>query len=1208
MEKELTSAAIWPFLDDLSEGVLVVNSDGSLQYMNRAAKSLFGLTYDAAPLAGVEQHLKAGDVWNLLQNPPAETIIDLPNGRSLQLQSTRHHHLHDDPYIQILVQPHQQTTRDYEADAVVDQLTSLARISSEPDFDKKLQLIVDGLQTIGWNRVGLTLRDEEFVPTKIITAGFSQEERRHIMDNILPPETWQNLFQNESLQQYRHGSCYFVPGDSAWAQENLGTILPDHTAPGQDPNSWHAKDLLCAVLYDRDRRKIGLLGLDQPRNGRRPGRRMMQTIELYAQIAASVIENAQLVEEAVERNRELEILFAASNELSSTLDKETVFATLGHHMQQAVNADGYTIYRWHETQNQLVVQQDYSSKPNRPIHAEGAVVTLFNDGKSDVVRQVLHTQQPRILRLHRSEPFPLPPPPWLSGDNYLCALIPLLLSDETYGLIHVVKRGWQRRMGQRERQLLVALANQASTILETVFLFEDTYEREKFYNALGNVNMAINFTLESKTVLNLICNEALRIFDVDGAYIWQLEGNYFIGRAAKGHGAENFVGSRVSLTETAVFVTQLADKRQAIYLNHLANNSDIDIKLPAADAIQSVLGVPLEQEGRIIGILILADVNHPARFSDKDASWATVFGVQVAIALQNANLFAELRRFNEELDSRVAERTRALNEESNRVKILLRITTELSASLDPDRVLNQALNLVNGVVNATQGAILLINQETGELMFRAVLGTDAQEISPKGIPSGLMRDEGLAGWMIENRSAVIVHDTHTDPRWIELPNSKQYRSVLGVPLITNEEAIGVMMLFHTELNAFTTQQLDLVEAAAIQVANAINNASLYQLIFNQADQLGSMLRSERIQRANLQAILESIADGVIVANSDSEIDLVNVPASNILGIPREQLTGKSINELIGLFSSFERSWLEVIDDWSRNADRIEPGTLLADQLTIEDKVLSVHLSPVISDKQFFGTVSIFRDITKEVEVDRLKSEFVSTVSHELRTPMTSIKGYVDLMLMGAAGDIPQGQSRYLKVIKNNADRLHMLVNDLLNISRIETGRTTLDLRPLDLPQIISQVVEGHLNGRIQHEGKQLTVHTNISQELPLINADKARVTQILTNLLDNAFNYTPEPGEIHVTAEANDIAVYITVADTGIGIARENLPKIFDRFYRAEDEAVQKVPGTGLGLAIVQSLIEMHGGKLIVDSEPGHGSRFTFNLPVVLEDGDLPAL
>jgi len=1081
----------------------------------------------------------------------------------------------------------------------LEQLAALTRISNEPDFDRKLRLIVDGLQMTGWNRVVLSLRDPSFKPTKIIAAGFSDSEREYLRNNMLPPEAWQSLFNQEELQRFRRGVCYFVPGDSHWSRENLGMILADPRATGANSNAWHPNDLLCVPLYDRQQRRIGLIGLDQPEDGRRPDSRTLQTVELFAQFAASEIENAQLVSEALARSREFEILFEANRAIANTLDQDTVLRLLGEHMLQSVEADSYTIYRWREEDGTLALLTECA--PAYPDAVPARSVVGLSEG---LASQVLLEQKPAVVQIGVDDPGPLPPPSWLAaGESYTCILAPIVLSEETFGVIRLVIRGEQAKIGAREIRLLTALSNQAGTALETALMFEDTYERERFYNALGNVNLAINFTLERETVLALICSEGLRIFDVDGAYIWQLEGEFLVGSAAKGHGEKGFIEATVAMADANSFVATIARTGEATYVNHVAQaNGDVHIRLPQQELIKAVLGVPLEQEGNVIGVLILVDTKNAARFTDRDVTRATIFGVQVAIALRNARLFEEQRRFNEELDLRVAERTRALNEESSRVKILLRITSELAASLDQDRVLNQALHLVNEVINATEGAILLIDHETGELIFRAALGSE-MPLSPRGRPSGLMRDEGLAGWMIENREAVIVHNTQEDLRWINRPTSSQHRSVLGVPLISNEEVIGVLMLFHTEPNAFTTQQLDLVEAAAIQVANAINNASLYQLIFDQAEQLGSMLRSERIEKANRQAILESIADGVIVADGDNQITLVNMPASSILEIPPEKLIGRSVNEFLGLYSHFDASWIQAIDEWASNAERIEQGTFLADRLRIEEKVVSVHLSPVLSESQFYGTVSIFRDITREVEVDKLKSEFVSTVSHELRTPMTSIKGYADLMLMGAAGEMSEAQSRYLQVIKNNADRLHMLVNDLLNISRIETGKTTLDLRPLDVAQIIEQIVEGHLRGRIQHESKELAVRTRIMPSLPLVNADQSRVTQILTNLLDNAFNYTPEHGKITIIVKAENNFVGIAIQDTGIGISQENQAKIFDRFFRAEDEAVQRVPGTGLGLAIVRSLIEMHGGQLEVRSEPRAGSTFVVKLPAVLEDG-----
>ncbi len=895
-----------------------------------------------------------------------------------------------------------------------------------------------------------------------------------------------------------------------------------------------------------------------------------------------------------------EILAEVNRAMSSLLEADEIITLVGHQMTRAVGGDGYIAYQWHPADNILVLLEDKPLRSGLPTTAVGAVYPL---PPSHPLIHVLENQETAVYT-QLSSPTTTLPITWLPAETpYTEAIFPLIVSDETVDLIQIIRQGESAHFTAQEIRLLQAIASRASTALETAFIFQDTYEREQFYNALGNVSMAINFTLEQATLLNLICDESLRIFVVDGAYIWQANEDQFIGSAARGFGEEGFVGTTVPAADTEAFVTTIARNGQAMFVNNLVENRSIALRLPQSEAIQAVLGVPLEQEGNIIGVLILVDTQNPTRFSHKHITRASTFGVQVAIALQNAKLFEELRLFNEELDLRVAERTRALHEESNRVKILLRITSELSASLDQDHVLNQALHLVNEVVNATQGVILLVDPESDEFVFRAAFGME-RPIPLRGVSTGMLQHEGLAGWMIENRSAVIVDDTLTDPRWVNRPDSSDHRAVLGVPLISNEEVIGVMMLFHSETGAFTMQQLDLVEVAAIQVANAINNANLYLLIRDQAERLGRLLHAEQIETAKSQAILESIADGVLVADSGSRIILGNRPASAILGIPRQRLIGKSVNELLGLYGHSGDSWINLIEKWAQNSEAVEDLAYLADELTIEDKVVSVHLSPVMAGKQFFGTVSIFRDITKEVEVDKLKSEFVSTVSHELRTPMTSIKGYADLMLMGAAGAMTPPQQRYLKVIKNNADRLHMLVNDLLNISRIETGKTTLDLRPLDIPQIMEQVVEGHLRGRIQHEQKELQVTTSIEPSLPLVSADPARVTQILTNLIDNAFNYTPEDGKIHLNVTKNGEYVYISVKDSGIGISRENQAKIFDRFFRAEDENVQAVPGTGLGLAIVRSLIEMHGGELAVESKLGEGSTFTFNLPIVVENND----
>ena len=265
-------------------------------------------------------------------------------------------------------------------------------------------------------------------------------------------------------------------------------------------------------------------------------------------------------------------------------------------------------------------------------------------------------------------------------------------------------------------------------------------------------------------------------------------------------------------------------------------------------------------------------------------------------------------------------------------------------------------------------------------------------------------------------------------------------------------------------------------------------------------------------------------------------------------------------------------------------------------LEIDDRVIHAHLSPVLAQRSdFLGVVTVLRDITKEVEADRTKSEFVSNVSHELRTPMTAIKGYTDLLYTRAVGPINGEQERFLAIIKNNADRLTALINDLLDISRVDTGRVRFVPQPLHIGDVIADVVKA-LAGQAQAKRQELRYE--VVAGLPELMGDRDRLNQVLTNLVSNASRYTPEGGEIEVLAYPVEGAVRVDVRDTGIGISPEDLGRIFERFYRADHPLVQEAGGSGLGLSIAKMFVEMHGGRLWVESELGKGSAFTLVLPM----------
>jgi len=245
-----------------------------------------------------------------------------------------------------------------------------------------------------------------------------------------------------------------------------------------------------------------------------------------------------------------------------------------------------------------------------------------------------------------------------------------------------------------------------------------------------------------------------------------------------------------------------------------------------------------------------------------------------------------------------------------------------------------------------------------------------------------------------------------------------------------------------------------------------------------------------------------------------------------------------------------------------------------------------------------AVLEIFRDITKAKEVDKIKSEFISTTSHELRTSLAAIKESVMLILDGTAGKTLPEQSRFLGIAKKNIDRLTSLINDLLDISKIETGKIQLNIKTCD----IGDVIKKDLNPlEILAEQKGLVLKTKFPKHLPKVNCDSDRIAQIITNLVGNSIKFTPKGGSIAVNARKTERgkAILVAVQDTGIGIDKKNIPKLFTKFGQADTSLTRRHGGTGLGLAICKELVKMHGGRIWVDSEPGRGSTFSFTLPTM---------
>jgi signal transduction histidine kinase len=258
--------------------------------------------------------------------------------------------------------------------------------------------------------------------------------------------------------------------------------------------------------------------------------------------------------------------------------------------------------------------------------------------------------------------------------------------------------------------------------------------------------------------------------------------------------------------------------------------------------------------------------------------------------------------------------------------------------------------------------------------------------------------------------------------------------------------------------------------------------------------------------------------------------------------------------------------------------------------------LNLYSAPVRDEVGFMGRLYVFRDVTREREVDRMKTEFVSLVSHELRTPLTSIKGFTEMILDGDAGEINIETKEYLEIVFSNSERLVALVNDLLDLSRIESGRIQIKSEPVDLTEVVQAVV-ATMQQKINEKEQKLSV--DLAPSAASVRGDKDKLVQVLTNYVSNAYKYSPAGSDIRIVIFEKEGFAHTAVIDNGMGIAPENQPRLFTRFYRVDNSMTREIGGTGLGLSIVKQLIELQGGQVGVISALGEGSTFWFTIPLI---------
>ncbi|MGI4792195.1 MAG: ATP-binding protein [Janthinobacterium lividum] len=346
-----------------------------------------------------------------------------------------------------------------------------------------------------------------------------------------------------------------------------------------------------------------------------------------------------------------------------------------------------------------------------------------------------------------------------------------------------------------------------------------------------------------------------------------------------------------------------------------------------------------------------------------------------------------------------------------------------------------------------------------------------------------------------------------------------------------------------------------------------------------------------------EAVLNAANDGIAMLDRDGCFVLVNRRFGELVGLRAPALLHHTLEEVRPL----------LIDRLSHRLAALAPSETRAvaeEIIALEEpdrRFLQFYTAPVAGEDghETIGRIIALRDITRERELDKMKTDFISVVSHELRTPLTSIKGYTDLLLSGATGELAELQSEFLGIIQLSTTRLSNLINDILDISRIESGTLEIKHEPIDYRKIVADTLRLM---KAAADAKQVSMDAALPETIPPVRGDTDKVTQVLTNLVSNAIKYTPEGGWVKVSLEVSgEASVTTCVADSGIGIMPDDQKKLFQKFFRADNSSTREAGGTGLGLVIAKTLIELLGGAIWLESEPGRGSRFYFTLPLFLE-------
>jgi signal transduction histidine kinase len=805
-----------------------------------------------------------------------------------------------------------------------------------------------------------------------------------------------------------------------------------------------------------------------------------------------------------------------------------------------------------------------------------------------------------------------------------------------------------RPFSEKEIALLENFAAQAVIAMENARLLTETRDRSRdlqesleYQTATSEVLKVISQSgTDLEPVLQMLVETAGRLCDADQGYVFRLrEGrHHLVASCGVAPEFRDFLMLNPFGIDRGTLSGRTLLERRVVHLEDAASDPEYTwSEAQQRGNLHTGLGVPLLREGNLLGVVVLYR-SRVELFTEKQIALVTTFADQAVIAIENARLLNDLQGRTRDLQESLEYQTATSD--------VLKVISQSGAELDS--VLQTLTETAARICESDTTAIIRLRDS--QLWLAASLGFSAEwrELFER---RPFEPDRASAtGRAVQERRVIHIEDVTTDPEygWPDSQQLGKYRTTLAVPLLRDDAAIGVITLGRVRVEAFTDKQIALVTTFADQAVIAIENARLFNELRARTAELGRSVEELKmlsdVGRAvsstlDLRAVLSTILTaslGITQANAGAVFrysraerafrlveaagwdeallrsvrDLRVAETESAMGEAAARRMPIQLTDLaqrasyplrdVTLAAGF-RSALAVP---LVGAERILGAIVLYRHEAGEFPLETVRLMQTLASQSALAiqNARMFREIADKSEqlalASQHKSQFLANMSHELRTPLNAILGYAELLVDGIYGVLPERPKGVLERIQNNGKHLLALINDVLDLAKIEAGQLTLTLEDYSLPEVVKSVVTAT---EPLATSKGLKFTAAVEEHMPTAHGDARRVSQVLLNLVGNAIKFT-EAGEVEIRAAAEKGQFVLRVRDTGPGIADADQDRIFGEFQQIDNTNTRKQGGTGLGLAISKRMVDMQGGTISVDSVLGQGSTFRVVLPVHVDE------